>query len=43
MIKFKAIAKTNTGLLLGTFDVEIDTDEPLGEGDVLILGEEVEQ
>ena len=42
MKKFKAEARTSIGSLIGTFDVEIDTDEPLGEGDILTLSEEVD-
>ena len=30
------------GSPIGTFNIEIDTDEPLGEGDILTLEEEVE-
>lgn len=43
MMKFKATAKTSMDTPIpGTFDVEIDTDEPFTEGDVLILGEEID-
>ena len=43
MKKFKVTAKTSMGTPIpGTFDVEIDTDELLGEGDILTLEEELE-
>lgn len=40
MKRFKATAKTNSGKHIGTYDLEIDTDDPLGEGDILILTKE---
>ena len=42
MKKFKAKAKTSMGTPIGCFDVEIDTDEPIGEGDILTLEEEIQ-
>ena len=42
MIKFRAIAKTSMNSPIGTFNIEIDTDEPLAEGDILTLEEEIE-
>ena len=43
MKTFYAFARTASGSEIGKFRGEIDTDEPLGEGDVLTLEEECDE
>ena len=43
MKTFMAWARTESGTDIGRFKVEIDTDEPLGEGDVLTLEDEADE
>ncbi len=43
MSTFWVRAKTQSGLDIGRFKIELESNEPLGEDDVLVIEEEIEE